>query len=169
MKVSIEKVLSTYGALDSLLKQPLSGALMFKLGKYVRKFKTEVDEFNKNKVTIYQKYGGKTTGQFIALPKDIKPEVKELFGKDLQELLDGEVDIDCIDITVDDIIKNLENVDKLVETRLVKVDKKVTTQDIMAFDWIFSSPKDATKKVVSIKQVGRKDDDHSNRVVDQAG
>jgi hypothetical protein len=127
MKIKIKQLVESKTALETLIKCPLPLATAWEISKFVKKVDPELSAFFSVRNSAIVKYGeeliidGKSTGQY-----QVKNENMAEYARELNELLEKEIDVD------------LPNVDmeKLLE-HAAKVDVNITVSDLMAIEWIF--------------------------------
>jgi hypothetical protein len=101
MKLKLYEIVNSEDALKELGSLKLSAKLSYKISKNVKKIVDELREYNtlKNKL-IVEKYGTQNESGNFQVMKENLPD----FVKELNELLESEVDVDIYPVELDDSI-----------------------------------------------------------------
>lgn len=101
MKISIATLINSTPIFDKLMNKELSPVTSFKLVKIVKAINEEMAVFEKEKIKLLEKYGKKNEDDSYT----ILDENKELWNKDISDLLSLEVDVvfDKINLADEDI------------------------------------------------------------------
>lgn len=89
MKIKLIQLLNMKKVIEKLLPQDVPVLVGYDLMKIARMFESEIEMYNKVRIKIYKKYGKEGKDKKIT----IVPDKIETANKDLQNLLNKEVDI----------------------------------------------------------------------------
>lgn len=96
MKITMMRILSIKEELSSLFMKDIPIKASWKISKFIRQIETEYNDFEKNRVKILDKYLDKPTGK-------VPDDKKELLEKDIDDLLDVEVELDVEPIDIKEL------------------------------------------------------------------
>lgn len=91
MVVTVNSIFSARPAFQQLVKQSFPVKVAYTLGKIIRKVDQELQDFEKQRIALVEKYSGEPDSDGN---KTVSAEKIPLFAKEVEELLGLEVDLD---------------------------------------------------------------------------
>lgn len=107
MNITMKELLNAKPSLEKILNKDLPMKISYKLSKLARKLDTELKFFDESRKKLFKKYSDdqkQENGQV-----EILDEYKETFEKEINDLLDLEIDLNQIQtVKLEDFPDNLE-------------------------------------------------------------
>jgi hypothetical protein len=118
MKVTLRQILNAVPAFQKLIKTDLPAKMRFRARNFVKQIQEKSHDFQTENQTLVEKYGVLNEKGI----KEVMPEQYEAFGKEIEELLNEEIELKEEDLP-DDIWDSV--VMSLSDEEAVKPFKKV--------------------------------------------
>jgi len=97
MKVKLETVLNSIQALRKIAAEPLPVKYGYRISKILKAVENEMQIFDNLRIALVQRLGEeKEGGEYV-----VKPENQDEFTKELTELLNQEIELNCEKIQLD--------------------------------------------------------------------
>lgn len=115
MKTTLLKLVNSSGSLGTLVETKLPVKLALRVARLTKRVSEELELFNKQRLSLLEKYGEKEGEQYR-----IPPESQAGFSKEYEELVNDEVELPDTEITIEDIPDTIRPVDLLALDWLIK-------------------------------------------------
>lgn len=103
MKIKLYEILNSIDILQQLRNQKFSIKVSYKIQRNLKQIQNEIDEINKIKKELIDKYS-----EDLEDKKKFIPENKiEKINKELQDLLEEEIELDILKINIDEFILDI--------------------------------------------------------------
>ena len=107
IKVSLETLVNSTEGLQGLSRKPLKARTAYAVAKLLKAADAEMNTFNETRMTLIRKYGVKDENGELEEDENknvrVMPEYIEAFTKELNELLNTEVEFNANKIKLEDL------------------------------------------------------------------
>jgi len=113
MKVKLETIVSARPKLEKLFSLPLPAKTSYRVMRLMKKITSELKMFEQKRIDLVKKYGEPTENNKNIY--NVKPDEILNFQKDMQEVLDVEIEIEFEPLTLDMLGNNAMSASDLLE------------------------------------------------------
>jgi len=113
-KITMGDLVSSGQALNDLLAKPLKPLVAFRLSQVVREIQPKLEDFDKSRKPVFDKWGEEKDGQII-----VNQDKIEAFAEEYNPLLAEEVKMDLPEVTIADL-----------------GDAEISAKDLLSLGWL---------------------------------